>query len=551
MAGAFIVRSGSGKRRVVVDLRPLNGWLHRDTVRFETLASFRDLFRPGDWGISLDLRSAFHHVAIHPDDQHYLRFAIGGRTFQCAALPFGLSTAPATFTRFVKPVVRLWRSRGWRVLPYLDDFLFLFGTESEALQARPRILADLQSLGLSSADDKGVWTPSQQFVHLAMTLNLKDATFQTEPRRLQRLQELAEVLHMAPARNQRWVDRRLLQVFCGLAISVLLAAPLVRPYLRQLYEAVARGTGPRTKLSRVALRDLDMLMDVLSASTTLDAPMTTYSAGTVLMDSDASLTGWGASLRQPDQARSSPGWTAHGGWPPGPEVPIYVLELRAVLLGLQSFRGQMRGVVELATDNAAAAFSLRGWASRSKAARKVLAEIWKELDQQRRRLAVRWIPTAENHEADRLPRCADRSDWQLAAPVVDFAVKGWGKPTIDRFASAANALCPRFNIWLAQPGAEAVDAFTQAWSSERNWINPPWPMATRALTTLLEQPLAEAIVVLPWWPDAALWPLLCHMADDVVRWAVGPSTHQAVTKRRVPGGVSRWDLVLAHVPQRA
>ena len=44
----------------------------------------------------------------------------------------------------------------------------------------------------------------------------------------------------------------------------------------------------------------------------------------------------------------------------------------------------------------------------------------------------------------------------------------WGPHSIDRFASSYNAKLSRFNSRFLHPGTEAVDAFTQDWSSENN-----------------------------------------------------------------------------------
>ena len=44
---------------------------------------------------------------------------------------------------------------------------------------------------------------------------------------------------------------------------------------------------------------------------------------------------------------------------------------------------------------------------------------------------------------------------------------------MDRFARSYNAKVSRFKSKFYQPGTEAVDAFTQNWDGENNWILPP------------------------------------------------------------------------------
>ena len=51
---------------------------------------------------------------------------------------------------------------------------------------------------------------------------------------------------------------------------------------------------------------------------------------------------------------------------------------------------------------------------------------------------------------------------------------------MDRFASHTNHLCPRFNSAFYCPGTEAVDAFSQDWGGENNWVNPPFGLEDEA-----------------------------------------------------------------------
>ena len=57
----------------------------------------------------------------------------------------------------------------------------------------------------------------------------------------------------------------------------------------------------------------------------------------------------------------------------------------------------------------------------------------------------------------------------------------WGPHTCDGFVSRYNAQLSRFNSRFASPGAEAVDAFSQDWSKDNNWICPPPGMILQAI----------------------------------------------------------------------
>ena len=49
----------------------------------------------------------------------------------------------------------------------------------------------------------------------------------------------------------------------------------------------------------------------------------------------------------------------------------------------------------------------------------------------------------------------------------------WAFVTIDRFATKENTKTERFNSKFWSPRTEAVDAFSQNWSNEHNWLIPP------------------------------------------------------------------------------
>jgi len=49
----------------------------------------------------------------------------------------------------------------------------------------------------------------------------------------------------------------------------------------------------------------------------------------------------------------------------------------------------------------------------------------------------------------------------------------WGTHSIDRFACVINHETERFNSLFWNPCSEAVNAFTQNWHGDNNWLDPP------------------------------------------------------------------------------
>ena len=127
-----VVCSGSGKKRLVVNLRHVNLFLLKQSCKHEDMRFAMLLFNPGEWMFSFDLKSGYHHVDIVPHQQKYLGFEWGGKYFVFTVLPFGLSTAPYVFTKLLRPLVRLWQGKGQRAILYLDDGICAVAGEMEA-----------------------------------------------------------------------------------------------------------------------------------------------------------------------------------------------------------------------------------------------------------------------------------------------------------------------------------------------------------------------------------------------------------------------------------
>lgn len=62
-------------------------------------------------------------------------------------LPFGLAPACYVFTKVLRQLVKSWRVRGIRLIPYIDDFLFACRGSSEFVRVQASVLAELAAAG--------------------------------------------------------------------------------------------------------------------------------------------------------------------------------------------------------------------------------------------------------------------------------------------------------------------------------------------------------------------------------------------------------------------
>ena len=144
--------------------------------------------------ISLDLQ-----VPIHPESRLYLRFTMGGVSYQFRVLCFGLTTAPQVFTRLMAPISGILHRYGIRMLRYLDDWLILAESRTACLQARDRLLQVCEELGLQVNFKKSSLIPSQDRTYLGMQIQSVRFVAKPTETRVENLLEIIEEFLSSPA----------------------------------------------------------------------------------------------------------------------------------------------------------------------------------------------------------------------------------------------------------------------------------------------------------------------------------------------------------------
>ena len=130
----------------------------------------------GDWLVKLDLKDAYLMVPIHSSHQKYLRFQWQGQTWKFKVLPFGLSSAPYTFSKLMKPVVSTLRKLGIRSILYLDDKLIMARSKEEARRHLATAMELLVALGFIIKLKKSTLSPTQELEFFGFLLNSHNMT---------------------------------------------------------------------------------------------------------------------------------------------------------------------------------------------------------------------------------------------------------------------------------------------------------------------------------------------------------------------------------------
>ena len=94
----FAVPKPGGKWRVVINMKPLNEHVQKESFQMETSRDVSSLLKPGDHAAVVDLTDAYYTVKLHEDSRKYCRFIIDGIVYEYVALPMGLTCSARVFT---------------------------------------------------------------------------------------------------------------------------------------------------------------------------------------------------------------------------------------------------------------------------------------------------------------------------------------------------------------------------------------------------------------------------------------------------------------------
>jgi hypothetical protein len=121
-----LARKKNGEIHFCVDYRKLNDVRKKDCFSLPRIDETLDTLAGAKWFSTLDLKSGYWQVDVHPDDKEKTAFSTGQGLWQFTVMPFGLCNAPATFERLMETVLRGLTYDS--CLVYLDDVIVIGST---------------------------------------------------------------------------------------------------------------------------------------------------------------------------------------------------------------------------------------------------------------------------------------------------------------------------------------------------------------------------------------------------------------------------------------
>ncbi|GFS96083.1 retrovirus-related Pol polyprotein from transposon 17.6 [Trichonephila clavipes] len=126
-----MVKKKDGSSRMRIDYRKLNQKLVKDPLPL--IEDVLDTLQEAKVYSTLDLRNGFFHVDVDEYFRKYTSVIVPDGQFEFNKVPFGLSTSPGVFQRYVSSIFRDFTRKGI-VISYLDDLVIPAKNEQEGLE---------------------------------------------------------------------------------------------------------------------------------------------------------------------------------------------------------------------------------------------------------------------------------------------------------------------------------------------------------------------------------------------------------------------------------
>ncbi|GFS67515.1 retrovirus-related Pol polyprotein from transposon 17.6 [Trichonephila clavipes] len=142
-----LVKKKDGTTRLCVDYRRLNRKLVKDRFPLPLIEDVLDRLQGAKVYTTLDLKNGFFHVDVNEDCKHLTSFVVPDGQFEFNKVPFGLSTSPSEFQRYVYSIFRELMRKGI-VIIYMDDLVIPATDEKEGSEKLREVLEVASKYGL-------------------------------------------------------------------------------------------------------------------------------------------------------------------------------------------------------------------------------------------------------------------------------------------------------------------------------------------------------------------------------------------------------------------
>ncbi|GBG80459.1 hypothetical protein CBR_g30922 [Chara braunii] len=158
-APVLFVPKKEGELRMCIDYTGLNAITVKNAEPLPKIDDIFDRVQGCKYFSKIDLKSGYHQIEVHPDDQYKTAFRTRYGHYEFIVMPFGLTNAPATFQRCMNDLFRPWLDKF--VVVYLDDILVFSKTLQEHQGHLRMVLGKLREANFKINAKKCEWAKRQ------------------------------------------------------------------------------------------------------------------------------------------------------------------------------------------------------------------------------------------------------------------------------------------------------------------------------------------------------------------------------------------------------
>jgi hypothetical protein len=511
----FYVKKSTGGWRPIWDLRFLNSFCTPPPrFKMEGLSVVKQLARPTDVGVTVDLHSAYQHVAMHHSTFPYMLMQWRATSCLYRVLPFGLAWAPFIWTSIMKPLAGIIRSRSIRVVFYIDDILIM-APPSKIVVHRDFVLRLFMHMGLLISWKKSALVPSAEPLFLGTVIDFKGSCFRVPESKLAAYKSSVRQMWLA-AKQGKQVHVRELASVLGKLQSLSQMVLLTRAHTTHLWLALGLMTRTHTTKSVLpaeAVEELYFWQNVTQAWNKGKAFFPLPFDKTVSTDSSDKAYGGGTFTKEGKWDGFSRTWPLDM----AQSLHINLKEMLAcvdVVLSLVK-KYQWRDLcLRVLVDNMVCLWYLQKQGGKKDLLAKAAASLHLELAKRNITLTTQYVPSKENSWADFESRRELSGSDRMVHPAVFKQLQDLFcyRVQMDAFASKFNKQVDQYISRFADHLAQGVDFFSMA-STLRGWklwANPPFAMLGAVIESVRLNKLSMMLCI-PWWPARPWFSLLAPM----------------------------------------
>ena len=210
----FIVKSEdrTTKNRLIFDMSELNKSINLRKFTMTKLSDIIPHIFENNYAATFDLSKAYYHVPINPKYKKFFSFKFQSDFYNFNSMPFGLSTAPYIFSKFISPVLEYLRKNfNIQIFSYIDDFLLL-AKSADQLKLNINISLELfKSLGFLINFEKSIITPSTKITFLGVKFDLKNNKMSNTSKLISKV-----IMQAKELQSLKFINRHMLERFIGL-----------------------------------------------------------------------------------------------------------------------------------------------------------------------------------------------------------------------------------------------------------------------------------------------------------------------------------------------